>query len=440
MVNRPDTGGESSRRSFLTNAGLGASAAALLAGLNQGAQAQSADPVIVGCPMPLTGVVAADGIEFRRGIEMSAKEINALGGILGRPIELRFADTESKGDDVITAAGQRLIDKDNACVLISGYNVGTQTALQNVVAGASLIYLHADTARAHIDMVSKDPEKYWGSFMYCPSEIFYGYSYLDLVKRLEDSGQLKLPNRKIALITGPITYSINIAKAIESKAKDYGLEVSLYETVQAPISEWGPTLAKLRANPPGLIVITHFFPQDQAQFMIQFMTNPTNSMIYMQYGASLAAFRDIAGEASKGVIYAISEGVLGDEIGNDFTRKYLAAYGANASVNSGDQTYAALQMYAIAASLAGGPGKPYDDAQNRKIAARLKSLIYRGVQGVLRFDPKNQSVITYPFQTKDPSLGVPHLFSQIKKKEENGYIFSPAPFDVAKFEKPSWMK
>ena len=109
MVNSPD--GESSRRSFLTNAGLGASAAALLAGLNQGAQAQKADPVIVGCPMPLTGVVAADGIEFRRGIEMSAKEINALGGILGRPIELRFADTESKGDDVITAAGQRLIDK-----------------------------------------------------------------------------------------------------------------------------------------------------------------------------------------------------------------------------------------------------------------------------------------------------------------------------------------
>ena len=148
MVNSPD--GKSSRRSFLTNAGLGASAAALLAGLNQGAQAQKADPVIVGCPMPLTGVVAADGIEFRRGIEMRyEKEINALSSILGRPIELKFADTESKGDDVITAAGQRLIDKDNACVLISGYNVGTQTALQNVVAGASLVYLHADTARAH---------------------------------------------------------------------------------------------------------------------------------------------------------------------------------------------------------------------------------------------------------------------------------------------------
>jgi branched-chain amino acid transport system substrate-binding protein len=440
MVNKPDNRGESSRRSFLKNAGLGASAAALLAGLNQGARAASADPVIVGGPLPITGWAAADGIEFKRGLEMSAKEINELGGILGRPIEIKVEDTQSGGDDVITAAGQRLIDKDNACALISGYNVGSQTALQNVVAGASIVYLHADTARAHTDMVSKEPEKYWGSFMYCPSELFYGYAYLDFIKHLEDSGQLKLPNRKIALITGPLTYSINIAKAIESKAKDYGLEVSLYETVQSPISEWGPTLAKLRANPPGLIAVTHFLPQDQAAFMIQFMTNPTNSLIYMQYGASLAAFRDIAKDASKGVLYAINEGVLADEIGNGFTKKYLAAYGPNASIHSGVQTYTALQMYAVAAALAGGPGKPYEDAQNRKIAARLTSLIHRGPQGIIRIDPKNHSAYSYPVQTKDPSLGAPFIFSQIKKKEESGYIISPPPYDVAMFEKPSWMK
>ena len=169
------------------------------------------------------------------------------------------------------------------------------------MAGASLVYLHADTARAHTDMVSKEPEKYWGSFMYCPSETLLRIRLSRFHQAFGNSGQLKLPNRKIALITGPITYSINIAKAIESKAKDYGLEVSLYETVQARSPNGARLWPSLRANPPGLIAITHFFPQDQAQFMIQFMTNPTNSMIYMQYGASLAAFRDIAGEASKGV-------------------------------------------------------------------------------------------------------------------------------------------
>lgn len=440
MIDDGNSRSTASRRAFLTAAGAGAASLTMLSELNGAARAADSSPIIVGAPLPLTGVVAADGAEFKRGLEMAAKEVNDLGGILGRPVALKFEDTESKGDDVIIAAGQRLIDQGNANVLISGYNIGSQTALQGVVAGASLIYLHADTARAHTDLVSKEPEKYWGSFMYCPSELFYGYAYLDFIKGLEAAGKLNLPNRKIALITGPITYSINIAKAIESKAKDYGLEVSLYETVQAPTSEWGPTLAKLRANPPGLIVVTHFFPQDQAQFMIQFMTNPTNSLIYMQYGASLAAFRDIAGAACEGVLYATNIGCLQDDVGEVFSKAYIKKNGAKASPNGGGQTYSGLHLYAVAAALAGGAGKAYEAEQNRKIAARLKSMIFRCPMGVIRFDPKTQSAFSYPVQTKDPSLGMAHIFSQIKLREENGYIISPQPYDVAKFDKPSWMK
>lgn len=428
-----------SRRSFLSKVGAGAGSIAVLAGLNQSAKAQDSAPVIVGGPLPLTGAIAADGVEFKRGLEMAAEEINALGGILGRPIQLAFEDTESKGDDVIISAGQRLIDKHNANVLISGYNLGSQTALQGVASGASLIYLHADTARAHTDLVSKEPDKYWSCFMYCPSELFYGFAYLDFVKSLETSGQLKLPNKKLALITGPITYSINIAKSIESKAAEYGYEVSLYETVQAPTSEWGPTLAKLRENPPGLIVVTHFFPQDQAQFMIQFLTNPTDSLVYLQYGASLAAFRDIAGDASVGVLYATNIGVLQDEIGSAFTKSYVARNDQKASPNGGGQTYSALHLYAIAAALAGGPGVAYEEEQNRKIAQRLKSTNFRCPMGVIRFDQATQAAMSYPVQTKDPSLGMSHIFSQIKNKAENGHIISPSPYDIAKFEKPSWI-
>lgn len=441
MVNKSVNHEGSARRSFMKSAGVGAtSAGVLLAGLNQGARAAGGDPVIIGCPVPLTGWAAADGIEFKNGIEMAAKEINALGGILGRPVEVKFADTESKGDEVIIAAAQRLIDKSNASALITGYNAGSQAAIQDVAADASIVYMHAEPAGRQIDMLTKNPKKYWGSFMYCPAAELYSYSYLDLIKRLQDSGQLKLPNRKIALITGSYAYANNIAKAIESKAKEYNLEVSLFETVPIPNTEWGPILAKLRANPPGLIVMTHYLAQDQAQFMLQFMTNPTNSLIYMQYGATLAAFREIAKEASKGVLTGISLGTLADPIGDAFSKKYHSLYGPNSSVDSGDQTYIALNMYAIAAALAGGAGKPYEDTQNRKIAARLKSLIYRSVAGTFRFDPINQSVYSYPFQTKDPSLGVPMLFSQIKRKEEGPRIISPSPYEAAKFEKPSWMK
>lgn len=429
-----------SRRGFLRIAGAGGlGSAALLAGLNSQAAAQDGPAVVIGAPLPLTGGVAADGIEFRRGLELAAEEINAMGGILGRPIELAFEDTASGGDDEVSTAGQRLIDRSNASALLSGYNLGSSTALPEIAADASVVYMHADTVVAHNELIKSDPERFWGSFQYDPAEIYYGIGYLDFLKAIEDSGQFNPPNRKIAIITGPIAYSINIASAIRDNAAEYGYEVSLFESVQAPTSEWGPTLAKLREDPPAHIAITHFFPQDQAQFMLQFMNEPTDSLVYMQYGASLAAFRDIAGSASEGVLYATVIGALQDEIGTAFSNAYLAKFGDNASVNSGGQTYSALYAYSIAAALAGGAGEAYEEEQNRRIAKRLGALIFRSPMGTMRMDPETQSAYCYPSQTNDPSLGMPHIFSQIKRKEENGYIIAPSPYDVAQFEKPSWM-
>ncbi|BBD41498.1 branched-chain amino acid ABC transporter, periplasmic branched-chain amino acid-binding protein (plasmid) [Aminobacter sp. Y103A] len=441
MTDKVDTRSSSSRREFLKTIGAGGAAtAAAVASLGGTAQAQAADPVIIGAPLQMTGGGAADGIEFKRGLELAAEEINAIGGILGREVKIVVADTESGGDDKITSAGQRLIDNDGANALIAGYNFGSQVALQNVAADASIIYMHADTARAHTELVKADPDKYWGSFMYSPSELYYGYAFLEFIKSLEQRGEYVPANKKIALITGPLVYSINIANSIKEKAGEHGYEISLFETVQAPTTEWGPTLAKIREDQPAFIAVTHFFPADQAQFMIQFLTNPTNSLVYLQYGASLAAFRDIAGDASVGALYATNIGVLSGEVSKDFTEKYLAKYGEKASPNGGAQTYEALHLFAQAAAIAGGVGKAYEDEQNRKIAARLKASIYRGPTGIIRFDQEAQQAISYPVQTKDPSLGMAHIFSQIKDKAKNGAIISPFPYEEAKFELPKWIK
>lgn len=428
-----------SRRDFLTLAGASAGSAAVLAGLNQSAAAQSSEPIVVGCPAPLTGIVAADGIEFRRGLELAAEEVNALGGILGRPVELVFVDTESKGDDVVIQAAQRLVDRDGASALITGYNLETGTALHDVVADAGVIALHSNTVAVHDELVKSDPDRFWGTFQYDPPEIFYGVGFLDFIKGLEEAGQFKRPNNKIAIITGPGTYSVNIANAMNDNASEYGLEVSLYETVKVPISEWGPTLAKLRADPPALIAVTHFYTQDQAQFMNQFMAEPTNSLVYMQYGASLAAFREIAGTNSEGVIYATVIGALQDEMGAAFAKTYIDRFGANSSPNGGGQTYQALHMYAVAAALAGGPGKPYETEQNRAVADRLRDLIYRGPMGTTRIVPETQSAYCYPSQTRDPSLGMPHIFSQVHSHETDGVLIAPAPYDVGSFKLPAWM-
>jgi branched-chain amino acid transport system substrate-binding protein len=65
-------------------------AAALIA-----APAAAAEPVKIGVVTPLTGTYAPIGQQVRWGVELAAKEINAAGGILGRPVELLFEDEEA---------------------------------------------------------------------------------------------------------------------------------------------------------------------------------------------------------------------------------------------------------------------------------------------------------------------------------------------------------
>jgi branched-chain amino acid transport system substrate-binding protein len=162
------------RRNFLVKGALvGAGAltgtAALLHSANNGARA-AGEPIPVGQATPLTDFAAADGIEFKNGLSLACEEINALGGILGRPIEPHFEDTKQMGDATNVQAVQRLIDKYNVHAILNGYNVGSGTAIQEVIADSGIIYIHYDTTIGHNNLIKSDPKKYFGSFQGDPPE------------------------------------------------------------------------------------------------------------------------------------------------------------------------------------------------------------------------------------------------------------------------------
>lgn len=427
------------RRQFLKGvAGFGGAAGALLAGVNDSARAQG-EVIPVGQAAPLTDFAAADGVEFRNGLIMACDEINALGGILGRPLEPQFEDTKQMGDATNVQAVQRLIDRYGVHAVINGYNVGSGSAVPDVIADSGIIYVHYDATMGHNTLIESDPERYFGSFQGCPAEYWYGPGFLDFLKRLEDNAEFDRPNNKMAIILSAGVYAANIANAVQERAAEYGWEISLFETVSVPISEWGPTLAKLREDPPAVICITHFFPADLAQFMVQFTPNPTNSLIYMQYGPSLPAFREIAGKSSEGVLYATVVGALQDEIGLAFEARYKERFGANAGHNSGAQPYDAAYLWALGAAIAGGTGEPDNFDQNRLVADRMRNLVYRGVCGVTRMNPTQQAARAYPTEVGDPSLAMPHQFLQIQDSTKGGALIAPWPYATAGYKKPSWM-
>src|SRR6476660_4356897 len=83
-------------------------AAAALLGMTTLASAQSGPVKIIGL-VELSGAGATAGTNFRNGVDLAVKEINAAGGILGRKIEVETFDTQTN-PGVAKALAQKAVD------------------------------------------------------------------------------------------------------------------------------------------------------------------------------------------------------------------------------------------------------------------------------------------------------------------------------------------
>jgi branched-chain amino acid transport system substrate-binding protein len=91
--------------------------------------APAADPVKVGVSGPFTGGSSPMGISMREGIRIAAAEINANGGVLGRPVELVERDDEARNERGAQVV-QELIDKERVVAGLGIVNTGVALASQ----------------------------------------------------------------------------------------------------------------------------------------------------------------------------------------------------------------------------------------------------------------------------------------------------------------------
>ena len=93
---------------------------ALSLGSLVGAPAQAADPVKVGLSLALTGGVAANGKQILMALEFWRDDVNAKGGLLGRPVELVYYDDQSN-PSTVPALYTKLVTVDKVDLLLGPY-------------------------------------------------------------------------------------------------------------------------------------------------------------------------------------------------------------------------------------------------------------------------------------------------------------------------------
>jgi branched-chain amino acid transport system substrate-binding protein len=85
--------------------------------------ASAAESVVIGAINPLTGTNAVQGRDMKRAEELALDEINAAGGINGRPLKIIWEDTKSNADQGMKAA-RKLVEKDKVPLIIGSYSSG----------------------------------------------------------------------------------------------------------------------------------------------------------------------------------------------------------------------------------------------------------------------------------------------------------------------------
>jgi branched-chain amino acid transport system substrate-binding protein len=109
-----------------------------------GAPAKAADPIKVGWVGPLSPPGGyAEGALMKQAAELAAEEINAKGGVLGRPIQVIVQDTRGKPEEG-TAAAERLISQEKVVAITGEFHSSVFLAEMEVAHKAGIPIIAVD--------------------------------------------------------------------------------------------------------------------------------------------------------------------------------------------------------------------------------------------------------------------------------------------------------
>lgn len=87
----------------------------------------SGEPIVIGAPVGQTGFLEAYDGPVMAGAEIAVEEINEAGGVLGRPLEIVYADTKSEIEQGSVAALE-IVDDADAFIVTVDYDFGGPAA------------------------------------------------------------------------------------------------------------------------------------------------------------------------------------------------------------------------------------------------------------------------------------------------------------------------
>ena len=220
--------------------------AALLAALMlvAASNARAADPIKIGLSVSLTGGVAANGKQVLLAMQIWKDDINAKGGLLGRPVELVYYDDQSS-PAAVPAIYTKLLDVDKVDLTVGPYAT-------NMVVPALPVLMQHNRATVGILAIGANREfhypKYFAMISSGPNpRLVFSEGYFAVAMQQN-------PKPQTVAITGADAEFAQISMdGARENAKKAGLKIVYDQAYPPNTTDFAPVIRAVQATNPDIV-------------------------------------------------------------------------------------------------------------------------------------------------------------------------------------------
>jgi branched-chain amino acid transport system substrate-binding protein len=290
-----------------------AGAAAALGGVTALPARAAGAPIVLGASLSLSGIYADGGKYSLEGYQLAIDQVNAKGGVLGRPLQLKYYDDQSEGATGIRLY-ERLIDEDKVDVIVGPYGTAITAPVTNVAEKYKMPMICPETA--DVAMFSR-------GYRYIFQALGPVQSYIYGIMSIAHDRGLK----KLAVVGGDVAFAHSLANAVPTIARGFGQAIVYQEFYPGNTSDFSSVVEKLK-NAGADAVLAMSFPNDSIGLLRQFkLSNYAPKIFYEAIGASDPRFVNNLGTDVDGVYSAVSWNIAAKDPANvAFMKSYADAY------------------------------------------------------------------------------------------------------------------
>jgi branched-chain amino acid transport system substrate-binding protein len=215
------------------------------------ASANAAEPLKIGFSMAMTGGVAQNGKQLLMALELWRHDINAKGGLLGRPVEFVYYDDQSNPSNV-PGIYTKLINIDKVDLLIGPYAT-------NMVAAAMPVIMENNKLTIGMMAVSINRHfnypKYFDMLSLGPDGVrAFSEGFFDLA-----AAQKPKP-RTVALLSADAEFARTSADGARQNAAAKGFDIIYDKSYPPSTTDFAPTVHAVQAANPDVVFVAAYPP------------------------------------------------------------------------------------------------------------------------------------------------------------------------------------